>query len=199
MMTTTKAAVAASLLFAVGALAQDDAAAPDTYVLSEAGDATHNDTGAVCPKTIGDMLLAQVLSFDSAQGHFGIGCQYLAPTGFTATLSIMKTTAVELVGPGTEADRWNSALYSILGSYPSALPAAAPHELEGDDATGLRGALFTANANGLPVRIGVWQLESGDWQYRAQAIFVPMSANGWEIAEQTRAALVAAKASADAS
>lgn len=188
------AAAAASLLLTAAASAQEEAAAePTTYVLAEDGSATHNDTGAVCPGTIGDLVLAQVMSFDSEEAHFGIGCQYLNNNGFTAGISILRTDQPDLVGPGDSAARWNSSLYQILANYPTSLPTNVAG-LEGDDAGGLRGALFTANANGLPVRIGLWQVEKGDWQFRAQTTFVPMAADAqWTLAEQTRAALLATK------
>jgi hypothetical protein len=190
------AAAAASVLLTAAAGAQEEAAAPTTYVLAEDGSATHNETGAVCPGTIGDLVLAQVMSFDSEAEHFGIGCQYLNNNGFSSAISIFRTDQPDLVGPGDSAARWNNALYQILGSYPASLPANVAG-LEGDEAQGLRGALFTANENGLPIRVGVWQAEKGDWQFRAQTTFIATSADAqWSLAEQTRAALIATKDSA---
>lgn len=190
------AAAAASFVFAAAGFAQEETPAPTTYVLAEDGSATHNATGAVCPATIGELLLAQVMTFDREETHLGIGCQYISPSGFTAAISILKADEPELVGQGDSAARWNASLYQILGSYPAALPANAAG-LGGDDGAGMRGALFTANANGVPVRIGVWQIETPDWQYRAQATFVPTGENGWSVAEQTRTALMATKSSAN--
>lgn len=190
------AAAAASVVFAALAAAQEEAAAPTTYVLADDGSATHNATGATCPATIGDLILAQVMSFDTETDHLGIGCQYLNNNGFSASLSILKADAPEIVGPGDEAARWNRSLYEILGSYPAALPASV-EGLGGDDATGLRGALFTATGNGIPVRLGVWQQEKDGWQYRAQATFVQTIEGGWTVAEQTRAALIQTESSAN--
>lgn len=200
MIHSLKAAAAASLLLALPAFAQDEeAAAPTTYVLAEDGAATHNDTGAVCPASIGDMVLAQVLSYDTAERHIGISCQYLSANGFTSAITVARLDEPAIVGVGDGAQRWNNLLYQILGSYPAALPANRAG-VEGDAATGLRGALFTANANGLPVRIGAWVFEDSDWQYRAETTYVPLSADAeWEIATQARSALIAAKSAADAS
>jgi hypothetical protein len=180
-------------------VAQEDAAEPTTYSVTEDGVATHNDTGGVCPAAIGEMVMVQVLTFDSEERHLGIGCQYVAASGSSATISFLRLDEPGLVGVGDSAQRWNNSLYQILGSYPAALPANKAG-IEGDAALGLRGALFTANANGLPIRLGAWQIEDGDWQYRAQATFVPMTAETeWELATQTRDALIAAKSAADAS
>ena len=194
------AAMAASLSFAAAGAAQDDAAAetPDTYSFDDGENAIHGATGAVCPKDMGDLVLIQVLSFDREEEHLGIGCQYGSPLGFSATISVLQSDEVGLVGAGDSAARWNRQLYTILGSYPGALPANVSG-LEGDPASSLRGALFTANANGLPVRVGVWQIDAGDWQYSAQTTFAPTSADTWALAQATRAALLSAKAAADAS
>jgi hypothetical protein len=193
------AAAAASLLFAISARAQEEAAAPTTYTLAEDGSATHKDTGAVCPAMIGDMTMAQVLTFDTEDKHLGITCQYIAANGFSATMSFIRVDEPGLVGPGDSAQRWNNSLYQILGAYPAALPANR-EGVEGDSSIGLRGALFTANGSGIPIRLGAWQIEDSSWQYRAQVTYVASSAETeWDIAKQTRDALIAAKAAADAS
>jgi hypothetical protein len=191
------AAAAAALIVACSdAGAQDEADAPTSYSIAEDGAATHNATGATCPAMVGDLTLVQVLTFDREDAHLGIGCQYASARGWTTSISILRSDEPNLVGAGDAAARWNRSLYTILGSYPNALPANVAG-LEGDASTGLRGALFTANGNGQPVRLGVWQVEDGGWQYRATAIFTPTAEGGWTLAELTRAALIAAKAAAD--
>jgi hypothetical protein len=178
------------------AVAQTEGEAPTTYAFGEDGAATHNATGAVCPGMIGELTLVQVLTFDREDAHLGIGCQYASARGWTASVSILRADEPNLVGVGDSAARWNRSLYSILGSYPGALPANVAG-VEGDTASGLRGALFTANGNGIPVRLGVWQFEDADWQFRATAMFTATAEGGWSLAEQTRAAVMAAKAAAD--
>jgi hypothetical protein len=192
------AAIAALAFVASAAGAQEgETPAPDTYTLDEDGGATHKATGAKCPAAIGDLKMVQVLTFDRQEGetNLGVSCQYLSEMGFTAAISILAANEPGLVGAGTEASRWNNTLYTVLGSYPGALPANV-EGLEGDERQKLRGALFTANAGGLPARIGVWQIQEGDWQYSAQARFVATVEGGWTLAEQTRAALLATKDSA---
>lgn len=194
---SSTAALAAFLLLASSAGAQEEGEAPDTYVLGEDGAATHNETGAQCPAQVGDLVLAQVLSYDREDSHLGIGCQYISQLGFSASISVLRANVPQLVGAGSPGERWNRSLYQILGSYPGALPANVAG-LEGDPDTQLRGALFTANASGVPVRLGIWQVEDGEWIYRAQATFAGAGETEWTVAEQTRSALVAAKAAADA-
>src|SRR5690606_10254932 len=106
------------------------------------------------------------LTFDRQNdaANLGVSCQYLSELGFTAAISILSSSEPGLVGPGSEARRWNNTLYTVLGSYPGALPTNVAG-IEGDPSQGLRGALFTANIGGLPVRIGVWQILDGEWQY----------------------------------
>ncbi len=196
-----KAAAAASLLFAVAAHAQEEqeTAEPTTYAFGEDGSATHNDTGGLCPSAIGELVMAQVLTFDTEGRHLGIGCQYVSANGFSATISFLRLDEPGLVGVGDSAQRWNNSLYQIMGTYPAALPANFAG-VEGDAAAGMRGALFKASADGLPVRLGAWQIEAGDWQYRAQVTYVAVDpATEWDIAKATRDALLAAKAAADAS
>jgi hypothetical protein len=194
-------AAAAAGLFAMTAASAQEAEAPTTYVLSDDGSATHNATGAHCPAEIpaenSALILVQVMSFDSETDHLGIGCQYANISGFTAGISILRSDQPELVGAGTAAARWNRSLYQILGNYPAALPANVAG-LEGDPSVGMRGALFTANESGVPIRLGVWQIDETEWQFRAQTTFVATSAaSQWALAEQTRAALLAAKSSAN--
>jgi hypothetical protein len=176
--------------------AQGEGDAPSSYVIGEDGVATHNATGAVCPAMIGELTLVQVLSYDREGSHLGIGCQYASARGWTSSISLLRADEPNLVGVGDSGARWNRSLYSILSSYPNALPANVAG-IEGDQGSGLRGALFTANGNGVPVRLGVWQYEDASWQYRATAMFTPTAEGGWTLAEQTRAALVAAKTAAD--
>ena len=194
------AALAAGLLVAAGSAAQDDEnpQQPDTYVIGEDGEATHKATGAVCPVSMAELQLVQVLSIDRENEHLGVVCQYQSALGFDATLSFLRVDEPGLVGAGDSAARWNRSLYTILGSYPGALPANV-EGLEGDAASGMRGALFTANANGIPVRVGLWQMEQGEWQFSAQTTFAPTGAEPWALAAATRSALLAAKAAADAS
>lgn len=191
------AALAAPLLLAVPAAAQDDETeAPSTYVVGDDGAATHNATGATCPPMVGELQMLQVLSFDREGDHLGISCQYLSERGFTASISFLRADEPSLVGTGGPAARWNRSLYQILGNYPAALPANVGG-LEGDTASGLRGALFTANANGLPVRVGLWQIDDGNWVFRAQTVFTPNGDSGWQTAEDVRAALIAAQSTAN--
>lgn len=190
------AILAAAALAACPSYAQDDAAtAPVHYTTAEDGSATHNESGATCPATVGDLALAQVYSFDRAEDHLGIACQYLSQLGFTASISIMRIDAADLVGVGGSSERWNRTIYSIWDRYGSVLPYNVDG-LEGDESQGLFGALFTLNAQGLPVHIGVWQTDEGEWQFRAQTTFVANSED-WQVAELTRSALLEAKASAN--
>ncbi len=153
---SSQAALAAFMLFASAGVAQEGEG-PTTYVLGDDGIATHNATGAQCPAMVGELVLVQVRSFDRESAHLGIDCQYASQRGFIASISILRADEPGLVGAGDPAARWNRSLYQILGSYPNALPANVAG-LEGDTGTGMRGALFTANAGGLPARIGVWQI-----------------------------------------
>ena len=189
-------AAAAALTIAHGAsVAQDEVEAPDTYVSHEDNSVTHNATSADCPATLGSLQLVQVLSFDSETEHMGIGCQYANQFGWTGAVSFMRSDVPALVGPGDSNQRWDRSLYTILGSYPNALPASRAG-LGGDEASGVRGALFSTSAGGVPVRIGLWQADAGNWQLRSQATFAAND-DGWAIAEATRAALIAAKTAAD--
>jgi hypothetical protein len=189
------AALAALLALPVAAQAQDEeAAAPDTYESRDDGSTLHRATQAVCPETLGSLQLVQVLSFDSETEHMGIGCQYANQFGWTGALSFLRADVTALVGPGDSAQRWNRSLYSILGSYPNALPAQRDG-LGGDEGSGMRGALFSTSAGGVPVRVGLWQVDVGDWQLRAQATFAA-NADGWSIAEATRGALIEAQSAA---
>jgi hypothetical protein len=120
-----------------------------------------------------------------------------APSSAVATMSvsIRRTDDTSLVGPGDAGARWNNLLYSILGRY-QALPAKIPAGLEGDAKSSLQSALFTAESNGVPVKLGVWRIENGTWQYTAQVTFAGVGDNTWKVAQDTRAALIAIKASA---
>jgi len=182
-----------ALALAPSAIAQDEAVPePTTYSNGEDGSAIHAATGVVCPPAVGDMALVEVLSFDRNDEHLGLTCNYVSPVGSSAAFSLIRADVPELVGPGTDAERWNRSLYAVLGNYNGALPAQVDG-LDGDDSIGLRGALFSASGpRGVPLQIGLWHSEADGWILNAEAAFVPTT-GGWAAAGQMRQIVIDAK------
>lgn len=186
------AALAAVAVLAISpsALAQDETVPePTSYTTAEDGSVTHAATGIVCPGVLGDLIRLEVLSFDRNDEHLGLTCNYASQIGSNAAISLVREDVPELTGPGTEAERWNRALYTVLANYEGALPAQIDG-LNGDESINLRGALFTTSgARGVPLQIGLWRVTRGGWVVSGEIAYLP-TAGGWTGAAQLRRALV---------
>jgi len=188
------AATALAVSLSAAVLAQDeDASVATSYTNNEDGSATHHATGVTCPGAVGDLVVFEVLSYDRNDEPLGMACHYASQLGSTASFSVFRADTQQLIGEGTEAERWNRALYGVLANYEGALPAQLDG-LGGDPDIDLRGALFTASGpTGLPLQIAFWRTGAGNWMILGDASFLP-TASGWAGAAELRQAVIDAKA-----
>ncbi len=186
-------AVSTIALVCAPAMSQDEAEeAPQFWSEDGDGNITHDPSGAVCPASLGDATLYDILSFDGQPSgrHFGITCLYFSEAiGSQANIVIVRADQPDLAGEGSPATTWNQAMRRTMAQYPNALPVT----LEGlgdDPSSNLFGSVIEANrANGIPVYVGLWFADGSEWVVRGDATFAGVE-QGVEMATQLRQSIL---------